>query len=434
MLRLVRAIGVVCLLAACGAQPAALAGTVPGAGAPGTTIKRPPPKAGDLPRLMKEIGGKDLVKADLARKDILVLLKGDSAGAAMSALERGLTRGNRETKTAVIGCLAESGRRDALELVADRLNDSDKWVKLCALAGMRKCKVKDEKFLSEVRDLLDEDDPLLRKEAILALGHLKDAEAAEHLIGLMEGKDPGLRENAKWALEKIAGKKLGSNPQRWRTWLKTKEKLEDREYLRKQKESMAMRRAVQESIKPKEKPLDRTTLHLSLSFSGLAVLVLLAASVWLLMPSWLHAKMKATEKEHAAGTGVSVAKLARRFRASDIMPDFVVYPYLLSVITNGSSPVHKETALRLVELRAFGGCRLLTDKKRSRGRGEPTKVAPTWVGRLPRSLLEDVAVLRGPGRRLIQILDPANPRWKKEASRDEVRKAQRSYRSWLRKN
>ena len=51
--------------------------------------------------------------------------------------------------------------------------------------------------------------------------------------------------------------------------------------------------------------------------------------------------------------------------------------------------------------------------------------------KLPRSLLEDLAILRGPGRNLVKVLDADNPRWKKSPSRDEERRAKRSYLSWL---
>jgi len=246
----------------------------------------------------------------------------------------------------------------------------------------------------------------------------------------MSGDDEITRGNARFALEQITGKKLGGNVERWRAWQETRDQMEERAFKRKQQESVAMRKAVREVAKPKEEPVDRAALHLSLSFSGLALLLLLAASVWVVMPSWLNSKISLAEDRRAKGQGMNIAELARRFRASDHMPDFVVYPFLLSALANGSS-AQKEIALRLLELRAFGGCRLLTNKTGGRGRGEPTKVARRWISSLPRSLLEDLAVLRGPGRRLIGVLDPDNPRWKRSPTRDETRKAQRSYNSWL---
>jgi HEAT repeats len=410
----------------------ALGATAPSRERAGKDENQPPPTMKELPALLKQLTSEKLGEDREARERIVLLLKGEDSGKALRALA--VTLAMRDTKrplkTSIIRCLGGCGNTAACELLVEQLDSSDKWVKLCALAALRKFKIEEPAFLSEVRDLLDEDDPELRKEAALTLGKFKDQESADKLIEVMEGEDPGLRKNAQWAMEQISGKKLGSNVKRWRAWQEKRNELEERKLKRKQAETYAMRKAVRDAAKPKEEPVDRAGLHLSLSFSGLALLILLAASVWVVMPTWLNSKISLAEKRRAKGDGMNIAELARRFKASDHMPDFVVYPFLLSTI-NAGSPAQREIALRLLELRAFGGCRLLTDKAGARGRGKPTKAARQWISNLPRSLLEDLAVLRGPGRRLVRVLDPDNSRWKRSPTRDETRKAQRSYNSWL---
>jgi hypothetical protein len=245
----------------------------------------------------------------------------------------------------------------------------------------------------------------------------------------MQGEDPGLRQNAQWALENITGKKLGPDPARWKLWLDTRDKLAERKEKRKLEIAESLRRAAAEKNKPVEQT-DSGTMRLSLSLAGLMLLLVMAASVWFIMPSWLGSKMSAQERARTSGKGSSVSDLARGFRASDHMPDFVVYPFLLSHLTHGNS-TQKEIALQLMELRAYGGCRVVTNRKASARLSEPTKTAREWVGKLPRNLLEDVAVLRGPGKRLIRVLDPNNPRWRRRPTKEEERKSRRSYKSWL---
>ncbi|MHC4914463.1 MAG: HEAT repeat domain-containing protein [Planctomycetota bacterium] len=433
MLRLVHRIGALCLLAV---LIAAGAGAAEAESPEAAEKKRPAPTIGDLPRLVEELAQeKDLVKAVAAREDLLVLLEGDDAGDVMTALEDNLERGDRKMKTAVIQCLAASGHPEAAELVLDCLDDEDKWVKLCALAALRKMDVKEDEFLAEVRDLVDEDDDLLRKEAMLALGHLKDPAATDLLIDIMEGPDQGMRENAQWALEKSTGLKLGSKTGRWRVWQAARDQLREHEEKCEAAEIVAMREAVRDQAvgKKEEEGVDSGAVRGVLSATGLVLIVLLGASIWLVMPSWLNAKISAQERRAASGSTIAMGDLAMRFRASDMLPDFVVYPFLHRTIRKGSR-VQREIGLRLLELRAFGGCRRLLGGGNG-GRGvRVTHAGREWVSKLPRSLLEDLAILRGPGKNLVRALDPDNPRWKRTPTRDEERRAKRSYLSWLAKS
>ena len=61
-------------------------------------------------------------------------------------------------------------------------------------------------------------DPALRREACLTAGRMECLNAVSDLIDLLRDKDGGVRSNAHWALERLTGKSLAAEPDRWRTW------------------------------------------------------------------------------------------------------------------------------------------------------------------------------------------------------------------------
>jgi HEAT repeat protein len=65
---------------------------------------------------------------------------------------------------------------------------------------------------------LDSQEVALRREACMTAGRVELFEAVPRLIELFEDQDAGVRESATWGLERITGKRMKAEPERWRAW------------------------------------------------------------------------------------------------------------------------------------------------------------------------------------------------------------------------
>ena len=70
----------------------------------------------------------------------------------------------------------------------------------------------------DVRRALHSEHDATRREAIVAAVRLWDYDACPRLIELLDDAHSGVRENARWGLERLSNLALGSDPLRWRTW------------------------------------------------------------------------------------------------------------------------------------------------------------------------------------------------------------------------
>jgi hypothetical protein len=387
-----------------------------------------------MSRLIRQLTDGDAARRRAAEEDVAALLAGEDGGYALAEIEVSLLGAERERKVALIRCLAAWADPRALRPLAAQLDSEDKWTKLCALAALRRFEIDDSLLADRMRDLLSDSDPQVRREAALAAGHLKDRDPAssDALITMLQSDDKGLRENALWALEQISGKQLGADPARWQAWQETNREVREEEEKRREDRPRVYRELVRQVAQPRrEGETTVEAVRMPLTMVGLVLLLVLSTSVWLVMPGWLGSKMKSRERRQSPEAKLNDMVLAREFLVSDYVPDFVFYPVVLRAVENGSR-ARLEIALRLLQLRAFGGCRRALGGLKVRA-DRPARNAAQWISRLPRMLLEDLAVLRGPGSSLIRVLDPENPRWRKAPTRDDLRMAQRSYASWLAK-
>jgi HEAT repeat protein len=67
-------------------------------------------------------------------------------------------------------------------------------------------------------ELLASDDPVLVREAALALGETEDSEATGRLVDLLKHEHAGVRAGSAQALERLSGNAFGASPARWRAW------------------------------------------------------------------------------------------------------------------------------------------------------------------------------------------------------------------------
>jgi hypothetical protein len=138
-------------------------------------------------------------------------------------------------------------------------------------------------------------------------------------------------------------------------------------------------------------------------------------------------------KEGRSATPSNPANVFEELKPLDYLPDFLVYPVLIETVKAG--PWNRaEAALMLIQLRAYGGVRMLEvmtgeDKP-------PVPGARRWVAKLPRQLLEDLYAVahkppeeEGPnfsivaGSDLVKVLEPDNPRRRGVATAEEYRAA-----------
>jgi len=192
----------------------------------------------------------------------------------------------------------------------------------------------------------------------------------------------------------------------------------------------------------------------------LAGLCLLAVGAWSGGQWWLRSKLdKAPQALVPLGgqPGGTDADLARLLRNTDFLPDAVAYPVLTEIAQRpGDWEVcsSKNCALRLLEIRAYGGChRLLSAPGDFLDTAPPAPGAARWIARVPRQMLEDLYAVTHPataypitiarggsghadfiissdsipflvgGGRLMRVLEPEDPRWQAKVPLDEVRRA-----------
>jgi HEAT repeat protein len=76
----------------------------------------------------------------------------------------------------------------------------------------------DPRVAEAVRAAIDSEEPAARREAVNAAAQLADYEAVGALIRRLEDEHPGVRDNARRALEQLSRLRLGPEVQRWRVW------------------------------------------------------------------------------------------------------------------------------------------------------------------------------------------------------------------------
>lgn len=207
--------------------------------------------------------------------------------------------------------------------------------------------------------------------------------------------------------------------------------------------------------------LPRVIVWSSVTLAGLC---LLTVGGWLGCRWWLKSKLDKAPQALmllSGQPGGTDTDLARLLRNTDFLPDAVVYPVLIEMAQrpgNWEVCSSKNCALRLLEIRAYGGCRrLLAERGDFLDTARPVPSAARWIRRMPWQMLADLYAVSHPfqqrpfimardengrvtrtepimlsgaslpflvgGSRLIRVLEPGDPRWRKDVHLDEVRRA-----------
>jgi len=125
-------------------------------------------------------------------------------------------------KKHIINCLIPTKSKQAVRLLLEVIKDS--WektdIRVTAVTAVGRFGFSEPDICDEIRNLLEDKEPELRKTAAQALGNLDDAESIEELIELLKDQDKDVREYTHSALKLITGLKFPLNHPRWAVWNK----------------------------------------------------------------------------------------------------------------------------------------------------------------------------------------------------------------------
>lgn len=164
---------------------------------------------------------------------IVKLLSRDAR--SFSVLEqrfRALSDTNKAIVLHAVGGEASSAAMDFLVLQLEReKNLTSLILSQFGRVAARELESVTPQILFLVQGQLTSGDPIILREACLALGRLQSVEIVGELIALLEHGDRGVEQSALWALTKITRKNFPSQPSRWRRWWISEEAWWDAESL-----------------------------------------------------------------------------------------------------------------------------------------------------------------------------------------------------------
>ena len=105
---------------------------------------------------------------------------------------------------------------DQVERLIQNLNSEYRDLRMSAIWTLGR--VKDPRAVEALINALRHKDPLMREKAAEALGEIKDPKAIEPLIAMLKDEEETIPGIAAEALEKITGKNLGKDHDKWQKW------------------------------------------------------------------------------------------------------------------------------------------------------------------------------------------------------------------------
>lgn len=140
-------------------------------------------------------------------------------------LEELMPRVHPGLRSAIIRAVGDAPSTEAADFLAKVLND-DPSMDLMVLAQLGRVVAVtrepcDPSVEARVTLHLNSTNPSLRREACLVAGKLELFDCTGQLIDLLSDEDAGVRGNALWALERVTGKRMKAEPERWHRWHKS---------------------------------------------------------------------------------------------------------------------------------------------------------------------------------------------------------------------
>lgn len=123
-----------------------------------------------------------------------------------------------DKRAKILRALAGARRPEATPLLVAGLGDSSDIVRLQAVQAVPVVGYLGGDWPGRLAELLGDSNPLVRRQAALVTGQLKNYDSVPILIGQLESADRGLAENVLWALRAISGQNFPANVSRWTAW------------------------------------------------------------------------------------------------------------------------------------------------------------------------------------------------------------------------
>lgn len=127
-------------------------------------------------------------------------------------------------RTRAVKVISDLGAPEGQKIVVDML-DREGMAQASALPALARLTLDAESELDsasvseKVRELLQSEDPVVRRESALVLGQLGDVQSVETLVDMLDDENRGVRGNAHHALGKTTGLQLPDDSERWTIWL-----------------------------------------------------------------------------------------------------------------------------------------------------------------------------------------------------------------------
>jgi HEAT repeat protein len=163
-------------------------------------------------------GNRDL--KNTARKALTsILMKEADNPAPYQALHSAISSLEPGIKIEVASILGSTNSIYAVPILLELIREWEKpRVRIAAVTALGRLGISRESVCKPLRELLENKEPHMRREAALALGRLEDIESVAKLIELLEDEHGGVRGNAHWALKRISGLRFPLKHTRWELW------------------------------------------------------------------------------------------------------------------------------------------------------------------------------------------------------------------------
>jgi len=147
----------------------------------------------------------------------------ERSAAGFEPLRRGLRDWEARLYPAIVQACADAGRRPGVEVLS-RLRGISRELDLVLVSELPKLAAAtrgglDELELSWLRGFLDDEDPVVRSNALLGLGRACDPSAAVRFVDALADSDERVAQAALWSLKQVSGVRLSGSREIWLDWL-----------------------------------------------------------------------------------------------------------------------------------------------------------------------------------------------------------------------
>jgi HEAT repeat protein len=131
------------------------------------------------------------------------------------------------TRTRAVMTLSQLSSPESERVLAKGLSDRETDIRSACAEALGRMPSSGQRTRDDLVRLLEDRELEVRRQAILAVGRLRERAAIPRLLEYLEDDDKGLAGNAHYALKRISGYSFPSSPERWKEWWKRESARED---------------------------------------------------------------------------------------------------------------------------------------------------------------------------------------------------------------